>query len=238
MDNTSAIEQGLADAVMGRPYGFSVGGKHFFLYPITMGKMFLLQRQVDALGVKAENIQVDVSIEALRLAKEKQDECLTIIAYHTCKTPEEIFDNALIVEKKNLFRNEMSQEDIAALMILVLTMDKTSTFMTHLKIDQEHDKMARAMKIKESKNSLVFGGKSVYGTLIDAACERYGWTKEYVVWGIDYTSLRLMLADKVNSVYFTDDELKKLPASVRNNNEDIIRPTKENMERILSMNWK
>ena len=94
------------------------------------------------------------------------------------------------------------------------------------------------IKARNDKNNLTFGGKTVYGSLIDAACERYGWTKDYVVWGIDYTSLRLMLADKVNSVYCSEDEMKKLPASVRNTNEEVIKPTKENMERIMSMDWR
>ena len=41
-----------------------------------------------------------------------------------------------------------------------------------------------------------FGGKTIWGTLIDAACERYGWTFDYVVWGISYNNLTLMLKDK------------------------------------------
>lgn len=240
MENNVETEQYLCDAILGRPYGFSIGERHFAIYPVTLGKMFLLQRQIEALEINQQNLQQDMSLEALRLAKEKKDACLTIVCYNTFKTPEEIFDNALLTERKALFERELSIEDLSTLMIIVLTADKTSTLLHHLGIEKEQERLSTVMRVKakSDKNSLSFGGKSVFGSLIDAACERYGWTKEYVVWGIDYASLRLMLADKVNSVYCSDEEMKKLPASVRNSNDETIRPVKENMERIMAMDWK
>lgn len=234
------IEQFIADAVMARPYSFSVGEEHFNLYPVTLGKMFLLQRQTENLGIDEKALQYDIALEALRLVKSKKDECLTIICYHTCKDKNEVFDNVLISKRKEVFKENLSDEDIAALMITVLTSDKTSLFTKHLGIDVENDRLNAVMKIKKQndKNNIGFGGLSVFGSIIDVACERYGWTKDYVVWGIDYTSLRLMLADKVNSVYCSDEELTQIPANIRKKNDDSIKPTKENMETILSMNWK
>lgn len=239
-DEKRDIEQYFADTIMGRPYGFSVGERHFALYPVTLGKMFLLQRQTAMLGIVEENIQRDVSLEALRLAKEKRRECLTIICYHTCSSPDEIFDNALVTDRIGMFDRELSEEDIAALMIIVLTADKTNMFMSHYGIEKEQERMGIVMrtKSKDDKNNLVFGGKTIYGTTIDAACERYGWTKEYVVWGIDYASLKLMLSDKVNSVYCTDEELKKIPAPVKSKDQSVIKAEKGNMNKILNMDWR
>lgn len=48
-------------------------------------------------------------------------------------------------------------------------------------------KRARELS-KKVQNQYVFGGKSIWGALIDAACERYGWTFDYVVWGISYNN--------------------------------------------------
>ena len=50
---------------------------------------------------------------------------------------------------------------------------------------------------------------SVYGSIIDQACERYGWTFDYVVWEISYTNLQMMLRDSVKSIYLTDEEAKR-----------------------------
>lgn len=234
------IEQYLADTIIGRPHGFTVGRKHFALYPVTLGKMYLLQGHIEALEINTENLQKDVSLEALRLAREKTDECLTIICYHTCKTQDEIFNYTTVNRRKCLFRKELDEKDIATLMIIVLTADRTNLFTHYLGIDKEQDNLSAVMRIKarNDKSNITFGGKSVFGSLIDVACERYGWTKEYVVWGIDYTSLRLMLADKINSVYCTEDEMRNIPAQIRNQNDETIKPTKENMAAIMSMDWR
>lgn len=233
------INQLICDVIMGRPYGFSVGKNHFYLYPPSLGKIYLLQRLVENLEINFKLLQKDVNLEALRLAKEKKDECLTMICYHTIKNPEEIFNALFIANRKKLLADNLSEEDIAALMIILLTSDKTHIFINHLGIDKEQERMSKVMKVKDNKNSIIFGGKSIFGNLLDTACERYGWTKEYVVWGIDYTSLRLMLDDKVNSVYVSDDELKKLPANITyTGDEDIINPNKENIKTIMNMDWK
>jgi len=235
------IEQYVAYTLMGRPYGFSVGDRHFALHPVTLGKMYLLQPCIDSLGIDPQNVQRNLPMEALRLAGEKKDACLTIICYHTCKTKDEVEDTAMLAERKALFERELSEEDIAALMIILLSSDRTAVIMKHFGIDKEQDRLAEVLRIKarDDKNNLTFGGKSVFGSLIDTACERYGWTKDYVVWGIDYTSLRLMLADKVNSIYCTDEEMKRIPARFRYNSDAILNADgRQAMELIRQMSWR
>ncbi len=216
------LELYIADALMRRPYGFVVNGQRMFLYPVTLGKMYLLQRYIEQLDINMENLQRDVSLEALRLVNAKKDICLSIISFHTFDTQWELFDMSIILERKALLDKELSVEDIAALMIIILTSERTSLFKHHLGIDKEQERMNTVMSVKTKgdKNNFSFGGKSVFGVLLDTACERYGWTKEYVVWGIDYASLQLMLADKVTSIYCTDEELKKLPKWVRNTGKE------------------
>ena len=46
--------------------------------------------------------------------------------------------------------------------------------------------------------------------LIDFACQRYGWTMDYVLWSISYVNLRMLLEDAITTVYLSDDERKKL----------------------------
>lgn len=240
MDEKERIELEIADAIMGRPYGFAVEDRHFYLYPVTLGKMFLLQRQIEELGINEINLSFNVSLEALRLVRDSRDTCLSILTYHTCKTKEEVFDDVANEEKKTFLDKGLTDDELASLMILVLTKDRTEGYIRHLGIDKENDSMQTVMRVKakSDKNSLSFGGKSRFGTLIDMACERYGWTKDYVVWGIDYTSLRLMLADKIVTVYISDEERKKLPASLLGKDDDVIKASKENMEKIMSMDWR
>ena len=94
--------------------------------------------------------------------------------------------------------------------------------------------MNKIKKAKESKNQFVFGGKTIWGSLIDEACERYKWTFDYVLWEISYNNLMLMMQDKITSIYLSDEEIKKahIPAANEhvfdgNNKEDIMKLIQE-----------
>ena len=215
------IEQYLSDTILERPYGFSVGEKHFFLYPVTLGKMYVLQRHISQLSVNIKILNKDISIEALRLAKEKREECLNIIYIHTCHTKDEIFDTGHQSEISTLFNKEMSDEDVAALMIMVLSADKTDIFIKHLGIDKEQADMKKVMKVKakSDKNNFSFGGVSLYGSFIHPLME-LGMSWDEILWERSYTNLRLLLLDKVNSIYVTDQERKKIHISRDRNRVD------------------
>ena len=234
----SEMDQWAADALTGRPNGFSVNGRHFLLHPLTLGKVHVLKPMVEKIGVDVIGMAENMPLEALRLAKEKRKECIDVICCHTCSTKEEVFDAERSAEVTSFLDKELTDDDVASLMVMLLASDKVDMLMHHFGIDKEQVALSRTLAVKNGKNSMNFGGLSVFGTLLDAACERYGWTKEYVVWGIDYASLRLMLADKVTSVYLSDEELAKVPLAVTSRNEDVIQGTKENMAAIKSMGWK
>ncbi len=216
MNNTDKkiLDMDLADTIIDRPQGFCVGGRHFYLYPVTLGKMLLLGRLTEELCLREEVIKINPYMEAIRCAKTKRDICCRILTYHTIRTKAKAFDNEFIDKRTKFFIHELSNEDLATIMVIVLTWDKTSLLISHLNIDKEQKRMAKAMKAKDNKNTLVFGNQSIYGSLIDIACERYGWTFDYVVWEISYTNLKLLLADSSKQVYMTDDELKKAKVTV------------------------
>lgn len=53
------------------------------------------------------------------------------------------------------------------------------------------------------------GGRSLWGSFLDAACERYKWTFDYVMWEISYVNLMMMLSDAVSIDYDTDNNTSK-----------------------------
>lgn len=215
MGDTLLENLDLADAIIERPQGFQIGHRQFYLYPVSLGKMYLLARLVDSLEVKKGNLKVNPFLEALRLVREKRDVVCRLIAYHTCRTKEEVFNNVLIKQRTNLLAKE-SDSDLTTVLIMVLQSEKTSVYIKKLGIDKEQERLHKVMKVKDMKNVLSFGGQSIYGTLIDAACDRYGWSYDYVVWGISYTSLRLMLADCIKTITLSDKERKKVHVSIDN----------------------
>ena len=226
------------DAIMERPYGFSVDDVRFYIYPTTLGKSLLLQRLISSLGINNDHLMVNASAEMLRVIGEHRGTCLRIIAYATCKGKDEVFDEDYVKHRIAILENGADNEDIVTLLLVILTGDKVEEVIKEFEIDKEADMLRSCMKVKDSSGTLSFGGKSIYGTTIDVLCQRYGWTLDYVVWGISYANIRLLLADYIKEVHLTDEERKRLPANVLHKDEEVIMATKENMEQIRSMTWR
>lgn len=237
MDKEKQLELDIADTIIDRPKGFSVGRRHFYLYPVTLGKMYLEKRIISNLNINIELLQANPYIESLRLVETKKEQCCLLIAYHTLQTKQEVLNNEIVNNRKKLILNEMSNEDIATLVLTCLTHDKTATYIQHYGIDKELERMSEVVKAKDSNNSFSFGGKSIYGTLIDTVCERYKWTFDYVLWEISYTNLQMLVKDKVTSVYLTDEEMKSV--HINNVSEMVDGNSKESvMNAIQGMSWK
>ena len=226
----------IADAIIERPQGFSVGNRHFYLYPITLGKMYLLQRLMDSLEVNTNVIAINPYLEAIRLVCTKRQECCQLITYHTLRTKKEVFDHDLVEDRVKFFDENVDEEDMATILITLLTSEKTNVFIKYLGIDKENERFTRASKVRKNTGSVSFGGKSIYGTLLDVACERYGWTLDYVVWGISYNNLQLMLADRIKDLYLTKEEMRK--ARITQDDNDVIKAdSADAWERIKKMDW-
>lgn len=236
------------DAMIEKPYQFTIVTKdnkerRFCLFPVTLGKLHLLKRHMDNLGINIELIQANPYFEALRIATEKKEELCRLITIHTLKKKRDIFDSKLVSDTVALMMDNTTEEELATLLIHILTSDNVDLYRNYLGITDESQRLSDVLRHKESaqknKNNYEFGGKTIYGTLIDVACERYGWPYDYVLWGISLVNLQLMLSDKIQSVYLTDDELKKIPSRLLKNGRDIINAdSKESQELIKSMDWK
>lgn len=210
----------IADAIIERPQPFEVDGVRYFLYPPTLGKTIILERHLAALGFDMEEVQADPYKAALRAAVEQKEAVATILSIHTCKTKDEVFDAELIGKRTEVLKN-VEDEDLATLLVLVISRNSPAPFFQHLKINEDRSNMEKVRKAKDQKGkTYTFGGHSMYGTLIDHACERYGWSMEYVVWGISYLNLQMLMADSVQTMYLTEEEAKNCHITIAADNED------------------
>lgn len=234
-EDKKLIDMNIADTIIERPHGFKVNQCQFYLYPVTLGKTYLISRLVECLGINLEIIKANPYMEALRLCQEKKEIVCRILSYHTINRKDELFDCNLVQERCDFFCKELDDDSMAQLLVMVLPEGDISTYVKHLGIDKEKEWQAKAMKAKKDNNSLVFGGKSIYGTLIDAACQRYGWTFEYIVWGISYANLQLLLADSVTSIYLSDEERKRI--NIPQDRNVINADDPANMAKIKAMKW-
>lgn len=235
LEDGKLIDMDIADTIIERPHGFKVNQRQFYLYPVTLGKTYLISRLVECLGINLEIIKANPYMEALRICQGKKESVCRILSYHTINKKEELFDYDFVQERCNFFYKEIDNDSMAQLLVMVLSERDISAYIKHLGIDKEKEWQAKAMRAKKDNNSLTFGGKSIYGTLIDTACQRYGWTFEYVVWGISYANLQLLLADSVTSIYLSDEERKRV--NIPQDRDIINADDPANMAKIKAMKW-
>ena len=234
MDYKINIEQSIADTIIERPFGFKVESRQFYLYPVTLGKSYLLSRLIESLNINNEILSYNPYLEALRVVESKRDVVLRIISYNTAKNKDEVFDNELIEERIKFFSENLSKEDIAELVIMLFTDTNVEPYIKHFKLDREKEDMQKVLRCKKpTKGSYTFGGKSIYGSMIDHFAQRYGWTLDYIVWGISYKNIQMLLADMINTINLTDDEAKK--CRVSNERDFISGDDMNNIEKIKKM---
>ena len=206
-DRNKPIDYELADIVTDCPHEFTIGRKHYRLYPVTLAKLYRLRPYIDALGIDEKVLSINPYIEALRVVSENREICSSIIAIHTApNTYKDLFNRKKTAERRNEF-SRLSDDDLASLLIVALTADKAQLVMERYGVDKEQERLQRVMKVKEvGKNNLTFGGNTIFGSFI-APLKELGYTDNEILYERGYGYLRMMLADKISSVYLSDEEL-------------------------------
>ncbi len=233
MKDNEFYEYYIADTVMDKPLEFKIAQKRFCIYPPSLGKNYIIQRIVKEIGINRDYVLINPFLEAMRLCKEKKEMVARLIAIGTIKRKERLLNEAFINKRTEFFLRNLDKDDMSKLLLYILTNDRTEESIKYLGLEKEREEQKRVLKIKNRNSNVIsFGGRSVYGSLIDAACERYGWTMDYVVWGISYANLRMLMADMITTISLTDEEKKKARLKTR---DYIDGDNPENIDRIRAM---
>jgi hypothetical protein len=203
-DYLNCLEEIVRDQVV----TFTAKGKTYNVYPISLGKKFLINRQLQNIQFDDELGKKIPMLEVMRVCEKHKDTVLRILAYATIKTKDDVLNNIKVKDRIKAFNDALSVRDMASLLTPILN-DYTPILIKHFGVEEEDKRKTEVLKVKKDKNTFFFGGKTIYGTLLDFACERYGWTFDYVVWGISYTNLMMLYKDQSTSVYLSDEELKQ-----------------------------
>lgn len=210
MNMDKQIEKHISDAIIEKAICFAVGKRKYSIYPPTLGKTQILKSLYLDLDVDTRLLALNPLAEAIRISKNNPDIVCQIIAYSTFNDKGSIMNAEKVFQRANMFRDNLSSEDLATLFSLILSNDMTDEFIRYFKIDADKELRECIGRVKGESNSITLGGKSIYGLLIDFACQRYGWTMDYVLWGISYVNLNMLFADAITTVYLTDEERKQL----------------------------
>lgn len=234
--DTHNLDHEVADIVTENPQGFDVGSRRFYLYPVSLGKSYLLSRLTDNLNIDVKLLHLNPFAESLRLTIADVNGVCRIIALHTARTQQECQDTKRLNKTAEYLAKHLSVEEVAQLFTLTLTDKDLAGITKHLGIDADNRRRQRVMAAKTNdRNTYTFGGNSVFGAMIVPACEKLNMTPRQVVWDISLKFLRLLLADNITQVYLTDEERKR--CRVSNDNDRINGDDPAMQERIRQMKW-
>lgn len=205
------LDAEIIDMMIECPHAFYIGKSVFYLYPSSLGRMLLLSRHIAELGINASMMAMSPEVESMRVAHEKTDEVCHVIALYTMQHKSDLFDVIKVNRRADFFRTNLNVEELAQLLLICLRSPDTAEYQKHLGIEEERKMMKKATDVAaKNDSSMAFGGKSMYGAVIDAALERYGWTYEYTMWGVSYANLKMLMADRITSVYLSKEDRKKV----------------------------
>ena len=72
MEANHNIEHSIADTIIERPHGFKVEGRQFYLYPVTLGKSYLLSRLMEGLDINKTILEKNPYMEAIGFLRPKE----------------------------------------------------------------------------------------------------------------------------------------------------------------------
>ena len=186
VDN-NIIQSNIWDTLLEMPIEYKAGENVFYLYPPSLGCSLLINRYAE------------------RFNNEE-------ILYYTLAICS--FENRADARKNTFLKQRVEQlrkvsiEELMPIYTMFIAWGQDQDrFIKHFQLDVEQRYMKRAQDAKDNdSSSLVFNGKSIYGALVDLVCERYGWTMDYLIWGISLINLNMLMTDKVVSVFLTKEE--------------------------------
>lgn len=210
MTDANDIDMDIADMLMEKPISFSIKGVQYMLHQPSLGAYHLILRQIKSLQLASDTIHLNPYTEMLKACQDKKNVVCRILTYYSFNKRDDFFNENKVGRRVEVF-SELEAKDLASLLLTVMSWTDIEGYIKHFGIDKERTLRQRIATLQRKTSRTVnFGGRSVYGSLIDYACQRYGWTMDYVVWGISYANLQMLMADATSSAYLSEEEGKKL----------------------------
>ena len=184
------IKSNVWDTLLEIPIEYKIGEKVFYLYPPSLGCSLLIARYSER--SKAEEI------------------VYYSLAICSFENRSDARKHSVLSARVEELKHAKLEELMPIYTMFIAWGQDQDKFIKHFKLDVEQRYMKRANDAKDrDSGSLVFNGKSIYGSLIDVVCERYAWSMDYVIWGISLINLNMLMNDKVVSIYLSKEESKK-----------------------------
>lgn len=210
---TAKEQDEVLDLIIERSRTISIGGRSFRIQPPSLGKTLILSRYNRRLKLPSAKNDDELMKALLTIVQNQPDVVCEMLAVFLSNGREKLLDDTHIAEVSHFLASNLDTVGRATLMHLYFEDKPAQYYIKLLGIDKEQERQRKAEAAKDKSSSLRVGGVSLFGALLDTACERYKWTYQYVMWDISYNVLQTMLADVVQSIYLTETERKRARVS-------------------------
>ena len=221
-ERAAKIETMLCDAILERPISFQTqDGRFYYIYQPSFGVYLLCDPIMRSLDIDKDFFGVNSTLEMTRVIVAKRQEVLRLVAYHSFKRRSDAICEDLVQKRIKEFDEIIDTSDLLTLFSYITAWrGDVAAMQEYFKIDKDRESKNEVHQELSKKGGLVYGGRSIYGQLIDFACQRYGWQMGYVVWGISMTNLTMMTSDYITTIQMTKEEMRKMNLS---NDRDVIK---------------
>lgn len=187
----------------------------------SLGMTLYIARQARALEMDSEMLRLNPALESARQVEIHRAEVVSLIATAALWGRDEVIGDSRSRRSVERQLARLADDALSSLLLAVMQPVDVSELLKLHRLDKEREYLRRAVNARSAGSTLDFGGLTIWGGIIDSACERYGWTMDYVLWGISLANLQMLMADRPTSVYLTDKERRGV--HVPSDRSDVIR---------------
>lgn len=127
-----------------------------------------------------------------------RDKIAGIIAIATLEGKKQVNDVNEYEYRRRLFARHLSADTTIDLLLAIGRMIDVNRFNDHFGITEE---LHKKKECTDTRQYATWGGKTLWGGLIEAVASRYHWTYDEIVWGISYQNLTMLLGDAIGIDY-------------------------------------
>lgn len=205
------IEKQMEDSIMGLPVAFEIDGERLELRPVSLGQAYLINRHREGM---ADNLKVLMGKTDRGEIIDYRKTIARIVAIATFSKKRDILSSECLNARAGFLDTNLDDEDLFKLYdIVIASLGDTERFIKASGLDYDRQTLTKIARHKADDGNISFGGRTAYGSIISPACEKYGWTLDYVVWGISLTNLEMLLADAQSSCYLSKEDRQNLHVS-------------------------
>lgn len=166
-----------------------LGNRIYQIQNISLGKYLILKKDFAEMGINIESEKI-TEFEYI-LITQKTTQISTIIAKAMLDTRQEILNGERVKEIAKLIDRHFDKEAYIYAIQGIKEKIKINHFVDFFDIKKEIEKRNNQKHDYES-----VGGKTIWGSIIHNIANKYHWTFDYILWGITWQNLQMIMFDE------------------------------------------